>query len=215
MLDYGCGAGELVALMRSRGVNASGCDVFFDGGDFSNLMEAARPYISRMTDGRIPFADESFDVLVSNQVIEHVPDLDLVVRETARVLKPGGICIHLFPDRSVWFEGHASIPFLHWFGKGTRGRVYYAVAMHSLGFGLPLRGMTRLDRYRGKCLWLDQWTHYRSMAELHESFAKSFSIAHVEDRWFDARFGSIHAPRFLKRWVVRKLAGTAMVLRKH
>jgi ubiquinone/menaquinone biosynthesis C-methylase UbiE len=39
---------------------------------------------------RLPFADESFDVVISNGVIDLVPDKDAVFRELFRVLAPGG-----------------------------------------------------------------------------------------------------------------------------
>jgi SAM-dependent methyltransferase len=40
---------------------------------------------------RLPFADESFDAVCSNAVLEHVGDLPAFVSETARVLRPGGV----------------------------------------------------------------------------------------------------------------------------
>jgi arsenite methyltransferase len=39
---------------------------------------------------RLPFADESFDVVISNGVIDLVPDKDAVFSELFRVLRPGG-----------------------------------------------------------------------------------------------------------------------------
>lgn len=87
-LDVGCGMGELaervqrelradvvavdisprmVELTRTRGVDASEADV-----------------------QALPFEDNSFDCVAANWVLYHVPDLDLGVRELARVLRPGG-----------------------------------------------------------------------------------------------------------------------------
>jgi len=34
VLDYGCGAGEIVGLMRSAGLDAVGCEAFYEGGDY-------------------------------------------------------------------------------------------------------------------------------------------------------------------------------------
>jgi ubiquinone/menaquinone biosynthesis C-methylase UbiE len=49
-------------------------------------------------DGRnIPFPDASFDVIFSSNVLEHVIDLPYLQTEMKRVLKPGGICVHLMP----------------------------------------------------------------------------------------------------------------------
>ncbi|MCC2099406.1 MAG: methyltransferase domain-containing protein, partial [Hyphomicrobiales bacterium] len=41
----------------------------------------------------IPFADESFDIFVSGDILEYIPDMDRAIREVARVLKPGGVLI--------------------------------------------------------------------------------------------------------------------------
>jgi ubiquinone/menaquinone biosynthesis C-methylase UbiE len=41
--------------------------------------------------------DQGFDVIISNEVLEHVPDLDLAFKEAARVLAPGGVLIATFP----------------------------------------------------------------------------------------------------------------------
>ena len=215
VLDYGCGEGQTISLLRDRGVAAVGCDVFYSTSSLTGVPITVRPHVSEMQGDRIPFEDASFDVVISDMVLEHVPNLQIVMSEVARVLKPGGVSLHVFPDRSVWLEGHANIPFLHWFGKGTKARVYYAMAMSKLGFGLPLRGMSRRERYGNKCIWLDDWTHYRSLPEIHACISRLFKIEHIEDQWFDARFGQRPLPRAIKRWMVRKLAGNAVVLRKH
>src|ERR1019366_9228148 len=61
------------------------------------------------------FADCYFDLVVNNQVLEHVDDLDGVLREIHRVVKPGGQVLSIFPSRDVFREGHIGIPFAHWF----------------------------------------------------------------------------------------------------
>ena len=212
ILDYGCGSGEIVADLRAHGFEAFGCDVFYDGGNFARLPEAT-PYISSM-DSRIPFDDGSFDLVLSNSVLEHVSDLAAVVAETARVLRPRGTALHVFPDRGTWWEGHVSMPFLHWFPKGQL-RLQYAVAMsHVPKLGLPLNGRTRQQRYAAKCIWLDEWTHYRSLGALHSAFSGSFDVEHAEELRFDAKFGPRAIPVSLKRWLIRKLAGNVLVLTK-
>jgi SAM-dependent methyltransferase len=46
----------------------------------------------------MPFADASFNTVVSNCVIEHIPDLDSTLREIRRVLAPGGIFATTVPS---------------------------------------------------------------------------------------------------------------------
>jgi SAM-dependent methyltransferase len=46
---------------------------------------------------RLTFADASFDLMVANDVFEHVPDLDQVLRETRRILAPRGVLLSTFP----------------------------------------------------------------------------------------------------------------------
>jgi len=45
----------------------------------------------------IPYGDGSFEVFVSGDVFEHIPDLDRALQEVVRVLKPGGILVSTFP----------------------------------------------------------------------------------------------------------------------
>jgi len=56
----------------------------------------------------LPFDDNSFDVVVSLETLEHVSDLDNTLDEIKRVLKPGGFLILSTPNnyllwRSIWF----------------------------------------------------------------------------------------------------------------
>jgi ubiquinone/menaquinone biosynthesis C-methylase UbiE len=59
---------------------------------------------------RVPFEDNQFDILISNEVFEHVQNYDATIRETHRLLKPGGIALHLFPARWIPIEPHVKVP---------------------------------------------------------------------------------------------------------
>ena len=52
-----------------------------------------------------------FDLVLSNQVIEHVEDLDAVLCEIHRVLKPGGAFLSLFPSKDVIRKTIVASPF--------------------------------------------------------------------------------------------------------
>lgn len=50
------------------------------------------------------FPSGAFDVIVSNDVLEHVPDLEAAMRESRRLLRPGGACLATFPFASGTYE---------------------------------------------------------------------------------------------------------------
>jgi len=219
VLDYGCGAGQIVQRMREKGIDAIGCDVFY-GGNFERSLEGiaenVRPFVRQMQNGLIPFDDASFDVVVTNQVLEHVSDLDLSLREIARVLKPGGQLLALFPDRTVWREGHCGIPFLHWFEKGSHMRVYYAAVLRALGAGYNKQDFPGVMNWaRSFCDWLDRWTHYRSPEQIDATFSTYFArIERIEPQWLAARLQRLPVrslPAALSRFVACRLAGRVMV----
>jgi len=166
-----------------------------------------------MEGDRIPFPEATFDVVISNQVMEHVPNLDIVVGEIARTLKPGGTAINLFPDRGVWREGHCGVPFLHRLPKG-QGRVYYAALVRSLGIGLHKDGKPVMQWSRDFCKWIDNWTYYRPVSEIRQTFGRHFGdTVHREELWFNARFDGRGAflPRWARQFIVRKFAGMTLV----
>jgi SAM-dependent methyltransferase len=222
VLDYGCGAGQIIRELGKRNIEAFGCDVFYEGGDYSSAVpkEWAGTRVRRIEDGKIPFPSEHFDFIVNNQVMEHVEDYDAVLAEMQRVLKPGGAVLSLFPDRSVWREGHCGIPFLHRFPKGSRARVYYAALLRAAGLGHNTHNKSIMKWSRDFCEWLDRWTFYKPYPELAAKYETYFSpLQHVEEHYLSSRLGSRAWvvdwwPVPLKRLLVSKLAGRVFVCSK-
>lgn len=94
VLDLGCGGGFMAEALAKRGARVAGID------PAEKAVEAARRHARgegldiRYDTGvgeDLPYGDESFDIVVSVDVLEHVADLDQVIAETARVLRPGGL----------------------------------------------------------------------------------------------------------------------------
>jgi ubiquinone/menaquinone biosynthesis C-methylase UbiE len=98
LLDYGCGAGDLMRVLAGMGARArfTGCDV-----SAGMLAEAGRrwpaalgpaPGLEPQEGARTPLADAAFDVAVISAVLHHVPPAErpAVYAELGRVLKPGG-----------------------------------------------------------------------------------------------------------------------------
>ena len=105
LLDLGAGAG-IVPEMNFKGHARRVCGVDPDP------RVAANP---NLDDGRegigesIPYADASFDVVVSDNVLEHLDDPVSVFREVRRVLRPGGVFLAKTPNRWHYVALGASI----------------------------------------------------------------------------------------------------------
>ncbi len=109
---------------------------------------------------RLPFASESFDVVICSHVYEHVPDARKMMAEIDRVLKVGGVCYFAAGNRLAVHEPHYQLPFLsilprplaHLYlralGKGTH---YYE--KHLTYWGLKsLAGRFRCHDYTAKII---------------------------------------------------------------
>ncbi len=103
LLDLGCGNGRFLVHFARRGLNVTGLD------SAPTALKLAREWLTREslsgtllqadTRVRLPFADATFDALISTQVIHHAR-LELVdgsIREIARVVKPGGVVLISVP----------------------------------------------------------------------------------------------------------------------
>jgi SAM-dependent methyltransferase len=140
VLDFGAGVGDLVALGRSSGLDIHGIDTYADHYDtWQGMVPAEIRDRVHKVEGALPFPDSSFDVVVSNQVFEHIPDPPSVLPEIVRVLRPRGIFLAIFPVRETWYEGHVGLYFAHRLQRFPRAQRAYLELGHRLGFGLYRR----------------------------------------------------------------------------
>jgi len=213
VLDFGCGRGDLVAELRARGVDCYGTDVFYGGGDWRHLDDdhLLRQNIVRpSTPGRpLPFDAETFDLILSNQVFEHVAELAPVVRALARVLKPTGRMRHHFPSLEVVREGHIGIPFAHRLAP-TQGRVAYVRALRALGWGYHRDTRSSRVWTEESLAWLDQYCHYRPYRDIVAEFSRCFSVRHDEISY--CRFRAAPRPVLARILWIRALQPLAETL---
>lgn len=94
-MDLGCGRGGVVELIWRDVKLAAGLDP--DIRSLSRHRAAGMPLVGGRGD-ELPFADESFDLVVSIWVLEHLRSPESVLREVLRVLRPGGHFVFLTPN---------------------------------------------------------------------------------------------------------------------
>ena len=106
ILDLGCGTGRNITKLASEGTYVTGVDIS------PRMIEEAQKKLSQAhlqadlsvgTVERLLFEDESFDVVITSSVLDHVPYLDPCFQEISRVLKAEGCYIYsgLHPDADI------------------------------------------------------------------------------------------------------------------
>jgi SAM-dependent methyltransferase len=107
ILEVGGGNG-----LQASEISSWGCDV--SSIDLSTRFRPPQVYFPvEDYDGvNIPFADESFDLVFSSNVLEHVQALPQLLAEIRRVLKPQGLVLHLLPT-SAWRWWTSVSDYLH------------------------------------------------------------------------------------------------------
>jgi SAM-dependent methyltransferase len=111
VLDVACGAGFGLRMLGEMGVRAVGVD--YDAGALSHVRRAQPSARLVNSDGtRLPLHDATFDVVVSFETLDHVPDADSFVGEIRRVLEPDGTLVLSTPNRAFGPpEHHTGNPF--------------------------------------------------------------------------------------------------------
>jgi SAM-dependent methyltransferase len=101
MLDIGCGIGTYVQKLSEFSSRVYGIDV--DRSRVANVD--GRPLAVGVSE-RLPFEDGAFDMVLLNEVIEHVEDDARTLREACRVVRSGGHVVVFAPNRLYPFETH-------------------------------------------------------------------------------------------------------------
>lgn len=151
LLVNGCGVGEYLARLAEDSELAVGLDI-----ELPRLLNAKKSnaYLVCAAGEDLPFKSEQFTAVLSNEVIEHVEDDRLAIKEISRALKTGGAFILFCPNRGYPFETHGiywrdryyfgNKLFINYLPRGLRDRlaphvrVYTRRDLQNLLNGLPL-----------------------------------------------------------------------------
>lgn len=103
VLDVGCGKGHVVKALTELGVRAEGIDLN------PNAAEVAVvPHVRTMSAADLDYPDGHFDAVVSFHAIEHIPGAGAALAEMARVVRPGGKVLLVYPAEPI--RGLYAIP---------------------------------------------------------------------------------------------------------
>ncbi len=156
VLENGCGVGMYVEKLSAQGSEVIGLEF-----DFERAVDAHvnSPHITNAAGEYLPFPKETFDLILSHEVIEHVQDDRKAIGEMVRALRPGGRLVLFCPNRGYPFETHGiywhgkykfgNIPLVNWLPRPLRDKlaphveVYTRRDMLHLFEGLPVDFVTR------------------------------------------------------------------------
>ena len=113
LLNVGGSAGAIDNLLADRFSHVVGVDI--DDHAIAHAKQSfSKPNLEFLVADalRLPFGDDSFDVVVCSHVYEHVPDPEIMFQEIHRVLRPGGVCYFSAGNRLMWNEPHYNLPLL-------------------------------------------------------------------------------------------------------
>lgn len=227
-LDFGCGGGDIVAAARRANIDMVGADIF-QVGEETRLRHvnsgALGSTIFEMIGGHLPFPDDSFDIVCANTVFEHVRDLDSALAEIARVLKPNGLFLNIFPTIGVFREGHCGIPFAHWLQAMPTAQRRYLCLMRRMGLGHLTAGKTPREWAAGFTDYLQRFTFYRSLKASRRAHLRHFAWVHrAENEYARFRLGprrpilqSVAAAPFMRpltRAVISRFGFVVLIARK-
>ena len=166
ILDVGCGDGHFATVAFDYKLDV-GIDPW--GSPIREASQRGAYFLLTQADGgRMPFPDASFNSAMSNSVLEHIPNVEAVLRETGRVLRPGSPFVFCVPNHQ--FLSSLSIGRgldkigLH--GLGDSYRTFFNRLARHVHCDPPEVWQARLEAAGFR---LERWWHYYSPAAMQVS----------------------------------------------
>lgn len=200
MVDLGCADGCFTLEVARRAGAAEVKGVEFVEQWASVARERGIDVVAADLGARLPYEDESFDLVHSNQVIEHLPRTDVFLREIRRVLKPGGHAIVSTNNLASWHNVVALA--LGWQPTPCHVSDYVIVGNPGTaydGWEQPQFGQQHLRVFTGRAL--AELARYHGLALDHDATAGYYPLparaARLATR-VDRRHGAFLVQRYVR-----------------
>ena len=181
ILDLACGDGYFASLIKPEGMDA-GCDLSKVALERAARRKQYKVLAQCDATRALPFPDGSFATVVSNSSLEHMNGIDTVLREVARVLKPGGKFVFTLGSDYAY----------KWWPLGEKAKQHYLEFQPVYNYFSLEEWRKRLDK---ASLALVGYQYYLDKASIQKVI------------WLDYYFGQVHLTRdwTLARILIRAL----------
>lgn len=141
LLDIGTGSGHVISRISQECRSATSVNV-----EDERVIKEGYTF-QQVSDVVLPFKDQSFDIVISNQVIEHIPSQLKHMQEIHRVVRDNGIVYMATPSKFAIIEPHFKLPFLSWLPRSLADKYVQANGKdHFDVYPLSMRGLKKLAK---------------------------------------------------------------------
>lgn len=197
ILDFGCGSGKMLSLLDELSykkelsktkISFFGVDVFKNKNSLEKTRKLARNAFIKSIN---PYEDfdfgVKFDIVISNQVFEHINYLEKIYAHLRLILNNNGLIIAGFPTKEIIIEPHLKIPFIHYIKKETKILFYFLSVFSLLKIGQFNRKFKkkedRISFIKNRYNYCNTSIHYINYKEhvqiLRKYFKKNVDISEI------------------------------------
>lgn len=229
ILDFGCGKAKLLKQLEFHGIGESlyGVDIFKSN---ESLKESKKNAPNSFIESIEPYQnfnfETKFDLIIANQVFEHIDNKEMIFSQLSKKIKEGGYLLAGFPTSEILIEPHIYAPIIHWVPKRFN-KLLILLSNLLKSFLLKrkefnVKKQTSLDFSYLNTLYYEKYNWY--MKKIKKYFHKIEDIS--DEKLFSVKKNffspisilkllvSLIYPRFIRLIIIRKLFGTYLLIKK-